>query len=65
MKLEIKGYIVAIQYPWNDTPIFFFFKEKPLEDFNALGYVVVKPHTIEVEIPDNLSVPVFKFDSKD
>lgn len=51
-KHTIKGYITYHQYGWSDKPVINFCPWKPAEDHET---VIVREHSIEVEIPDNFN----------
>lgn len=54
MKVEIKGFIVAQQYPWEDKPVFTYTGYDPENVGSSL--VKVMEHSFEIDIPDNFDV---------
>lgn len=60
MKIKIEGFVVAQQYHWEQTPTFTWFAHEPTNELVDLGYVVVTPHTIITEVPDDFDMSLAK-----
>ncbi len=55
MKVIIKGFIVAQQFPWDDKVDFTFLGFDP-RDSKIDNYFVVREHAFEVDVPDDFDV---------
>ncbi|TCK87327.1 hypothetical protein [Paraburkholderia sp. BL9I2N2] len=55
MKVIVEGFIIAKQDEWMEEPEFIF-REYDSSKYSSDPQVMVKPHTIEFEIPDGFDI---------